>query len=509
MRLTKRALLAPIGLLGAAAVVASTLLGAAAEPATASSHREAPLISQDPMADNTDLYAFRSPDQPDTVTIIANYIPLEEPNGGPNFVGFGDDVLYGIHIDNDGDAKADVNYEFRFKTTNSAPDSFLYAGPQVSSPTDPAYFRQQKYTVTRTSRRLWEDKGIDTVKPRQVLGSGNVPPVNVGPRTTPNYDNIAAQAITTVGDGVKVFAGPRDDAFFVDLGAIFDLGGLRPFNQLHAIPLPTDKGIDGVSGYNTHTITMQIPISQLTKDGKTFDTTSQPVLGIYASASRQRIRVLTNDGKSFGTGGWTQVSRLGNPLINEVIIPSGQKDYWNAQQPHRDSQFEKYYLKPELAGIINQLYGSALQPVDKENRTDLSLILLQGVPGVNQAVTNPVKADLLRLNVAIAPSAPVGQGKPLTVITSGSDAPDLAGFPNGRRLEDDVTDIELKAVAQGYGVALNSLFGLPNKSPNNLVGDGVDVNDKPFLTSFPYQAAPHSGYESTLHVGLRGSAGLR
>ena len=505
MPLSRKLFLAPIGALAAGAITAMLLVGPATPATRASSHREAPLIAGDPQADNTDLYAFRSPDRPDTVTIVANYIPLEEPNGGPNFVSFGDDVLYAIHIDNDGDAKPDITYEFRFQTKNSAPNSFLYAGPQVKSPTDPNFYRQQKFTVSRTSRRLGDDKENDDNKPRQVLGSGNVPPVNVGPRTTPNYDSIAAQAITTVGDGIQVFAGQRDDSFFVDLGSIFDLGGLRPFNSLHLIPLPNAPGIDGVSGYNTHTISMQIPIAQLTKDGKGADQTKQPVLGIYASASRQRIRVLTSNGQSYGSGGWVQVSRLGNPLINEVIIPSGQKDYWNAQQPYRDAQFEKYYLKPELAGIVNLLYSSALKPVDTENRTDLSLILLQGVPGVNQAVPSPAKADLLRLNVAVMPSAPVGQGKPLTVITSGTGAPDLAGFPNGRRLEDDVTDIELKAIAQGYGVALNTLFGLPNKSPNNLVGDGVDKNDKPFSTSFPYQASPWAGYESALHTGIASS----
>ncbi|MCU0491317.1 MAG: DUF4331 domain-containing protein, partial [Chloroflexaceae bacterium] len=467
--------------LAAGALAAGLLLPA---PSTyASSHREAPLISTDPQADNTDVYFFRSPDRPDTVTLVANYIPLQEPNGGPNFNSFGDDVRYELHVDNNGDARPDVTYRFTFQTKVQNPNTFLYITGPVSSPTDPNFNRQQSYTVERV-----------TASGTEVLGQGNVPPVNVGPRSTPNYDAIAAQAITDLPGGIKAFAGPRDDPFFVDLGSIFDLGGLRPFNPLHLIPLNPDKfggkGIDGVNGYNTHSIILQVPISQLTRDKMGPEQTKSPTLGVYASASRQRVRVLTNDGRALNSGPWVQVSRLGNPLINEVIIPQGQKDYWNAQPPHRDAQFEQFYLKPELAGIVNLLYtkpsnpNGVLQPVDAANRTDLSLILLQGVPGVNN--TGAVKADMLRLNVAAAPLKPVGTGNPLTVI--GDPATVELGFPNGRRLEDDVTDIELKAVAQGYGAFLNGAFGLPNKTPNNLVGDGVDKNDKPFLSSFPYLA---------------------
>lgn len=459
----------------------------------ASSHREAPLISQDPLADNTDLYFFRSPDSPDTVTIVANYIPLEEPNGGPNFASFGDDVRYEIKVDNNGDGEEDITYRFRFTTKNLAPNSFLYAGPQVASPNDPNLFVQQSYTVQRIS-----GGGGDGPK----IGTGMVPPVNVGPRTTPDYENNALKGIATLDGGIKVFAGQRDDPFFVDLGSIFDLGGLRPFNSLHLLPLENANGIDGVSGYNTHSIIMQIPIKLLTTDRKGPSDTKQPILGVYASASRQSTRVIRSDGTIRNSGEWRQVSRLGNPLINEVIIPRGMKDLWNATDPADDAKFEKFYLNSELAGIVNLLYGSALKPVDTTKRADLSLILLQGVPGVN----NPgkgAKADLLRLNVAIEPSAPVGQGNRLTVITStATDTPDLAGFPNGRRLEDDIVDIELKAVAQGYGAALNSLFSLPNNSPNNLVGDGVDKNDKDFTTTFPYLASPFAGYESALHANL-------
>lgn len=466
----------------------------ASTPTRASSHREAPLISRDPLADNTDLYAFRSPDRPDTVTVVANYIPLEEPSGGPNFVSFGDDVRYEVHVDNDGDGRENITYRFTFETKIQNLGTFLYITGPVSTPTDPNFNMQQRYKVEKVT--YGKNGKVANV---QFLGTGNVPPVNVGPRSTPNYHTLAMQAVTQLSDGTTVFAGQRDDAFFVDLGSIFDLGGLRPFNSLHLIPLDNEAGIDGVNGYNTHTISLQIPIDHLTRDAMGADSTKTPVIGIYASASRQSTRVLTRDGQVRNSGRWQQVSRLGNPLINEVIIPLGQKDYWNSQPPHLDQQFAKYYLNPELAGIINLLYAGTdkLMHVDTTDRADLAAILLTGVKlpdGTPFTFTGDRQADLLRLNVAVAPTAAVGQGKILGVLEG-----DLAGFPNGRRLEDDVTDIELKAVAQGYGDVLNQLLGLPNKSPNNLVSDAVQANDVPFMESFPYQATPHAGYQSSLH----------
>ena len=497
--------LGPLMGAGLTLAIVAGALGASAPAARASSHREAPLIGTDPQADNTDLYAFRSTDSPDMVTIVANYIPLVEPNSGPNFTSFGDDVRYEIHIDNDGDAKPDLSYRFTFETHRQNPDTFLYITGPVTSPTDPNFNLQQSYTV----KKVLPSRNGGTYT--EQLGTGVVPPVNVGPRSTPNYPAIAAQAVTQLDDGITAFAGPRDDAFFADLGSIFDLGGLRPFNSLHVIPLDAaqfgDKGIDGVSGYNTHTISMQIPISELTADGKGIDgadATKKPVIGIYASASRQSIRVLRRNGTVRNSGSWVQVSRLGNPLINEVIIPLGEKDYWNSQKPSNDRQFQKYYEKPELAGLVNFLYP-ALEDVNTTGRADLTAILLTGVKlpdGSAFTFTGDRPADLLRLNMAVAPSAPVGEGDPLGVI-----AGDLAGFPNGRRLEDDVTDIELKAVAEGYGPVLNGLLGLPNRSPNNLVGDGVDANDLDFLASFPYQATPHRGYDSLLHGGKKTPSG--
>jgi Domain of unknown function (DUF4331) len=483
-----------------AGIAASGLLAltlAAIPPAgLASSHREAPLISKDPGADNTDLYAFVSPDKPDTVTIIANYIPLEEPAGGPNFTAFDDDVRYAIHIDNDGDSKDDITYQFDFKTKIRNPNTFLYNTNTINALDDPDWNMPQFYSVTRIKDDD-SDKSANNATRTEDDDSDKIgdniptPPVNIGPRSTPNYEALAAAAVKRIDGNIKVFAGQRDDPFYVDLGSIFDLGGLRPFNNAHLAPLDPAAGVDGVGGYNTHTIAMQVPINQLTSDGKKADKTKMPVLGIYASASRMSHRVLRDDGTQDSSGKYVQVSRLGNPLINEVIIPVGRKDYWNAQDPSKDKQFQKYYETPELAGLINLLYPG-LPDTRTTGRADLSLILLTGVPGLNFTGNTP--ADLLRLNVAVKPTADVGKGNVLGVLNG-----DLAGFPNGRRLEDDVTDIELRAVADGYGSFLNANFGLPNLSPNNLVGDGVNDNDMPFLSAFPYVATPHQGYEHTHH----------
>jgi hypothetical protein len=240
---------------------------------------------------------------------------------------------------------------------------------------------------------------------------------------------------------------------------------------------------------------MQIPISQLKGPN------GRMIIGIYASASRQKIRILNGDGTVKNNDGWVQVSRLGNPLVNEVIIPLGKKDFWNSQDPSKDAQFLSSYTTPELAGLVNFLYP-ALPDARTTGRADLVAILLTGLDltstplGVNLNFTGNTKADLLRLNMGIAPTAGVGAGNPMGVL-----AGDVAGFPNGRRLEDDVTDIELRAVADGYGSVVNSLLGslTPNNSPNNQVGDGVNENDMPFLGSFPYVATPHQGYEHTHH----------
>jgi Domain of unknown function (DUF4331) len=472
-RVPRTVLLAALLTMAFAAFMALVLLnGPAPTPAGASSHAEAPLISQDPRADNTDLYAFVSPDKPDTVTIVANYIPLEAPASGPNFYSFDPSVLYQIHVVSGvtGPGQGDeTTYSFRFNTATRNPNTFLYATGPISSNGDPNWNRPQTYSITKT-----------TDHSQQVLGTGiPTPPDAVGPRSTPNYNSLANAAVTNVG-GIKVFAGQRDDPFFVDLGSIFDLGGLRPFNNLHILPLDTDTGHDAVAGYNVHTIEMQIPTDQLTEPG-------HPTIGVYASASRQQVRILPGNGTVENHANWVQVSRLGQPLINEVVIPLGKKDYWNASDPQDDNQFLKYYLNPEITRLENALYP-ALDNADETGRTDLQAILLTGIPGVNKTGTN--NEDLLRLNTSIPPDAPVGQGDRLGALDG-----QLSGYPNGRRLEDHVIDIDLRAFAQGYGSFLHAALSLPDRSPNDLLGDGVDSNDKPFSTTFPYLAPPNQGYD--------------
>jgi hypothetical protein len=470
------------------------LTGFLMTPTGASSHREAPLISGDPRADNTDVYAFVSPDQPGTVTIIATYIPLQEPAGGPNFNAFDDNVLYEIHVDNDGNARDDVTYQFRFRTKLRNRNTFLYNTGPIDSLDDPDWNLPQTFRVT-------EVRNND----RTSLGSGlPTPPVNIGPRSIPNYEVLRAAAIHTLSNGVRVFAGQVDDPFFVDLGSVFDLAGLRPFNPLHVIPLAAGAGVDGVGGYNTHAIALQIPITHLTRNGQLPSGAGDPnaVIGIYASASRRTVWVDDDrdddDRDDDDRAHYVQVSRLGNPLINEVVIPLGQKDRWNRSDPRDDENFVRRYTSPEVTRLENFLYP-VLDNAPETDRGDLVAVLLTGVPGLN--FTGGKRADLLRLNVAIPPTSPVGQGNRLGVL-----AGDFAGFPNGRRLEDDVTDIDLRAFACGYGPVVGPLIqnfgfcaGNADRSPNNQLGDGVDANDRPFTTEFPYMATPHQGYEHGHH----------
>src|SRR6266704_4124982 len=247
------------------------------------SHREAPKISKDPVADNTDLYAFVSPDKPDTATILANYIPLEEPAGGPNFNSFGDDVLYEIEIDNNGDGVEDITYQFRFKTKIGNPDTFLYNTGPISSLSDSSWNVKQFYSVTRV-------RGPRRTGSSTLLGNNlPTPPVNIGPRSTPNYTDLADAAINTLSDGSNVFAGQRDEAFYVDLGSIFDLGTLRPFQNLHLIPTSAAPGVDTTKGFSVHSIGIQVSKNLLTHDGSNPSDPSDEdsVVGIWASASRR------------------------------------------------------------------------------------------------------------------------------------------------------------------------------------------------------------------------------
>jgi hypothetical protein len=456
-----------------------------------SSHREAPEIANDPVADNTDLYAFVSPDKPDTVTIVANYIPLEEPAGGPNFFNFGDDVLYEILIDNDADGAEEITYQFRFTTTFTNPNTFLYNTGPIMSLDDKNWNVRQSYTVTRVDG--------DRRSGQATVLASNVPcpPCNIGPRSTPNYTALASAAITSLPSGETVFAGQRADAFWVDLGSIFDLGALRPLNMAHLIPLPKAAGVNGVAGYNTHAIAIQIPKTMLTMDGSNPSDAMSPaaVIGVWASASRQRTTVRGSAfQKDHQAGEWVQVSRLGNPLINEVIIPLGQKNDWNNDDPKSDSTYAGHYQHPELAGLLPVLYPGAFPNLaaltsSGAARADLVAILLTGIPsGIVpgfQNFTGTTQADYLRLNMAIPPTA---QPNPL-----GLAAGDAAGFPNGRRLSDDITTVELRAVA-------GLLYGLIDKNfkPDEAVAAVADGTkpDASLLSSFPYIGTPFDGYDS-------------
>jgi hypothetical protein len=355
------------------------------------SHREAPKISKDPVADNTDLYAFVSPDKPDTVTILANYIPLEEPAGGPNFNTFGDDVLYEIMVDNDGNGLEDVTYQFRFKTKVGNPNTFLYNTGPISSISDSSWNVKQFYSVTKVS-------GPRRSGPSTTLGADlPTPPVNIGPRSTPSYVDLANSAINTLSDGSVAFAGQRDEAFYVDLGSIFDLAALRPFQNLHLIPTPAAPGIDTTKGFSVHTIAIQVPKKILSHSGSTptDPKDDDSVLGIWASASRRRATILPGDGddddsgrvdedtsSGIQTGPFTQVSRLGMPLINEVVIPLGKKDLWNTTHPRFDSQFLAYYQTPELQKLLPVLYPGVFPNLAaySKPRADLVAILLTGIP---------------------------------------------------------------------------------------------------------------------------------
>jgi hypothetical protein len=441
----KLAIVLTAAVAAAALVVVVATRGSSPAAATASSHREAPLISEDPSADNTDLYAFRSPDKPDTVTILSDWIPGEDPAAGPNWYTFSPSARYDIYADTNGDGKPDITWYFRFK--DRAPVAFLQN-------------TQQSYTVTKVV------KGKATV-----IGTGLLtPPDNIGPRTTPNYHSLAVAGVHDLNDGTTVFAGQREDPFFGDIGAIFDLVAIREGTGA------SGGGKDFFAGYGVHAIGLQLPVSML-------DNGTNHVVGIWAATDRQKAAVdpkkTKRRGKRAASENWVQVSRLGNPLINEVLIPTQLKDHWNASTPDKDKQFEQYYEKPILAHLLNQLYPQ-FGPFKETDRSDLVAVLGTGLKTPNLNFTGPTFADELRLNLSIAPTAPVGQGNRLGVLGG-----DLAGWPNGRRLEDDVIDIAERAVG-------GALIGhsLP-------LGDGVDGTAVPFQSSFPYEADPFSGFDNT------------
>jgi hypothetical protein len=446
-----------------------------ASSALASSHSEAPGTSKDRLADDTDLYAWVSGDARDKVTIVGNWVPLLEPNGGPNFYGFDEDVYYWINVDNVGDAQDHIRYLFRFRTERANPNTFLYNVGVVTSLGDPDLNVRQFCTVTRYVN------GVPTVLATDV----QVAPNFVGPVSMPNYESLWRSAIRELPDGTRIFIGPRDDPFFVDLAAIFDLLTIRK------VPGNKGKGVDGLGGFDCLTIAIQIPMTHLTKDGAS-PNAGNSVIGIYDSAERPALRTLNGDGTVSVSGSLIQVSRLGNPLVNEVVIPLKDKDKFNATKPTGDGAFLPYVVAPELGGLLTALYGIPTPPAP---RNDLVAVFLTGIPGLNQpAGPGQVPCEMLRLNMGVAPSE-----HPSRFGILGSD---LSGFPNGRRLSDDVVDIAERVVAGA--TPFTAAF---NVAPNNQLGDGVDANDRPFLPYFPYVAPPHDPFDHSHHAEQNGKSG--
>jgi hypothetical protein len=453
----------------AAAVAASAI---AVPIAISSSHREAPNIMLDPSADNTDVYAWTAPGAEGALTLASDWIPGEVPANGPNFFRFDDRARYYNNIDNNGDGVADIRYRFTFDTEIRNPNSFLYAGPGTTGFEDPKLNLIQRYDVVRETYN-----GNGKLKQAKKVGNDlPVAPPNIGPKTFPNYGNFVGAATRTLKDGTKLFVGSRDDPFYVDLGATFDAINVRVGTGNEG------GGKDDFSGYSTSTTVMQIPERLVTRDGQPVASADakNAVVGVWSSTERRRLEVTNADynaGSNAKSGNkWVQVSRLGNPLVNEVVIPLGMKDRFNRTTPDRDAElYGQFVTEPELAKVLNALFNVNAPETD---RTDIVQAVLQGIPGVNEHkgkfAGTPV--DTLKLNLGVPPT-----NSPSRFGVIGGDN---AGYPNGRRPTDDVVDIDLQVIA---GILVDNAVPL---------GDGVDQNDKSFLSQFPYLAAPDSGFDS-------------
>jgi Domain of unknown function (DUF4331) len=459
---------------GVSVLVAAAAACALAVPlATSSSHREAPNIMLDPAADNTDLYAYTAPGAENAITIASNWIPGQVPANGPNFFRFDDRARYYVNLDNNGDGVADIKYRFTFDTAVRNRNSFLYAGPNTTS--YDALNVVQTYDLVRETYRRGKLK-----QTKKVGNNLPVAPPNIGPKTFPNYvGDFADDGIKMLNDGTKVFVGQREDPFYVDLGAAFDAINIRQGTGNEG------AGKDDFSGYNISSTVLQIPERLVTRDGKRVEDQDSfnAVVGVWSTTERRKLEVQNADfdaGSPKRVGGrknnWVQVSRLGNPLVNEVVIPLGQKDRFNRTTPDRDAAlYGRFVTRPELAAVLNALFGIN---APEEGRTDIVQALLQGLPDLNEHkgrfAGTPV--DTLKLNLGVDPA--------MSPDRFGVIGGDPAGFPNGRRLEDDVVDIELQVIG---GILVGNPVAL---------GDGVDQNDKPFLDEFPYLAAPDSGFDS-------------
>ena len=446
-----------------------------------SSHREAPRILKDPTADNTDVWAFTAKDAPGSLTVVANWIPLADPAGGPNFYPLDENARYYVKVDNTGDGYEDVAYRWDFDTKFRNPNSFLYAAPTVDSIKDPDLNLVQTYDLYKETYN--KKRKLTGVK--RIANDAPVAPDNIGPKTIPNFAQVEAGATTSLRGGGKSSVIPADDAFFVDLGAIFDGINIDKPGRPNIGLGNQGGGKDDVAGYNTKSFVLQVPEREVTRNRKQVSGmgSKNAVVGVWATTERKRSSVLRSASKrKHGKGKhWAQVSRLGNPLINEVIIPIGMKDKFNATSPANDAKnFGKFALNPEPARILNALFNLGIK---ENNRTDIVQALLTGLPGLTQISKNPAAADTLKLNLGVAPAANPSR--------FGALAGDTAGFPNGRRLADDVVDIELRVIA---GALLPANMG-GKQIP---LGDGVDQNDKPFRSSFPYVSLANDGFNSTL-----------
>lgn len=474
----------------------------ASAPTFAASHREAPITALDHKADITDFFAFVSYDDATKVTFILNVDPFLEPGNGPNYFPFDDNILYAINIDNQNSATAHISFQVQFQTEIRAPGvftGFVGAGSGINAPANspppvapgtpivpPAITAldgagsaglslRQHFTVTMVKN------GVST--PLSSLDGNSLiaVPSNVGPRTMPNYSALAAQGIYTLQDGIRVFAGTVDDPFYIDLGAAFDSLNFRTAAGGGVLSAAADAddhtntAPDFVSGYNVNTIAIEVPIALLTRTGN-LEAASSPAatIGAWGTTSRPRILVRRSPLPAVGSGGYAQVQRMGNPLINELIIGTGSKDYWSMSQPVNDSQFANFDLDPLLARVLNAIYGIG---IPTPPRTDLLPLVTYAPPIAAPGTTAGPIADLLRLNTGIPPT-PEPSRRRLGLL-----AGDGAGFPNGRRVSDDVTDVAARAVA---GILAGPQY-------NCRIGDGVNTNDIPYQETFPYVAWAQNG----------------
>ncbi|WP_217170916.1 DUF4331 domain-containing protein [Streptomyces sp. AC512_CC834] len=433
------------GALAAGGLAAAGVTALEPGTASASSHREAPLISGTPQYDNTDLYAFVSPDRPDTTTLVANWIPFEEPAGGPNFFTFAEDAQYDLHIDNDGDAQGDLLFRYTFTTHTKNDKTFLYNTGPVTSLDDPDLNITQTYDLEQIELHEGKESSRTTI-------AHDVPvaPSNVGKASMPDYGALRDQAVHELEGGAQTFAGQADDPFFLDL---------RVFDLLYGGNL-SEVGNDTLKGYNVNSIALQVPTDMIVESAE------QPVVGIWSTTQRENAQ-----------GEFSQVSRLGNPLVNEVVNPLKDKDTFNASQPADDAQFLQNVTNPELPKLIEAIYKIK---APAEPRDDLVDVFLKGVKDLNQP-PHVTPSEQLRLNTSIEPAA---EPKRLGVLDG-----DNAGFPNGRRLTDDVIDAALQVVEGELVGAANDL------------GDAVDANDKEFGHAFPYVANPTEGSRGPLADG--------